>query len=434
MSRRFLLPVLATVLGSLLALVALAPRTAPADEVSATTKAKVKQLVTLLDDADAARRAAAAKALVSLGSDILPVLTDPDQKLSARQTEAVADIVKKIRALQGDGEPTASKVTLLGTFTLEKALAQIAKQTGNVVEDRRTNKSEEKRSIDLNNVPFWQAIDQLARDTDSRLDLYQKDGVLALVDGPYHEQTASINGIFRTVAKEISAHKNLDADMGYYQVSLEVTWEPRFRPFFIETRPDSLVVKDDKGKDLAGAQQPGGGRMAVDQGHYALVDLRLPPAQRSVNHLGLLKGKLAVLGPSKWQTFTFDDLKVSEQTKDGVTAKLSKTNLTPDLWTLEMTLKYPESGPSFESFESWLVYNEIYLVKKDDPQQRFANNGGYETGNSSGTKASISYHFVDDPKTKFNRGKPDEWKVVYKAPGQFIEVPATFEFKDVPLP
>jgi hypothetical protein len=432
MSRRILIPVLTTLLAGLLALVALPPRPAPADEPSATAKAKVKQLVALLDDADAAKRTAAAKALVSLGPDILPLLTEPDPKLTPRQTEVVGDIVKKLRVLQGDGAPTATKVTLLGTYTLAKALAEIAKQTGNVVEDRRTNKPEEKRSIDLSNVTFWQAIEQLARDTDCRLDLYQKDGVLALVDGPYREQLVSYNGIFRTVAKRISAHKDLEADMGYYEASLEVAWEPRFKPFFIEPRPDDLVVKDDKGKDLAGAQQPGG-RVPVD-GRYAMVDLRLPPAQRSVNHLSLLKGKFALLGPSKWLTFTFDDVKVTEQTKEGVSAKLSKTNLTPDLWTLEMTLKYPETGPTFESFESWLVYNEMLLVKKDDPQQRFQNNGGYETGNSSGTKASISYHFVDDPKTKFSRGKPDEWKVVYKTPGQFVEVPATFEFKDVPLP
>jgi hypothetical protein len=431
MSRRILLPVLATLLAGLLAVVALSPRPAPADEVSAATKGRVKALVAVLDDADAAKRNQAAKLLDGLGPDILPLLTDPDEKLTDRQKEAVADVVKKLRARQGDGAPAATKVTLVGAYTLEKALAEIAKQTGNVVEDRRMKKEEEKRSIDVNGVPFWQALDQLARDTDTRIDVYQKDGVLALVDGPYREQLVSYNGIFRTVIKGISAHHNFDTDMGYDEVSLEVTWEPRFKPFFIETRPETLVVTDDKNKELAGAQ-PGGGRVPVE-GSYATVDLRLPPAPRSANRLGLLKGKLAVLGPSKWLTFTFDELKVSEQTKDGVTAKLNKLNLTPDVWTVEMALKYPDSGPSFESFESWLVYNQIHLVSKDTGQ-RVANNAGFETGNSSGTRASLSYHWADDPKAKFTRGKPDEWKVVYKTPGQFVEVPAAFEFKDVPLP
>jgi hypothetical protein len=338
----------------------------------------------------------------------------------------------KATVKKSDSAITAKRFSLAGSYTLARALAEVEKLTGNHVEDRRTNKSDDKLGLDLNNVTFWQALDLIARDSDSRLDLYQSDGVLAFVDGPYREQTVSYDGIFRTVAKRISSHLDLDADAATYEAQLEVTWEPRFRPFFAETRPESLVVKDDKDHILEGAP-PAPGRQPVD-GRFVVVDLRLPPVQRSVKHLNMLKGKVVLLGPKEWLTFTFDDLKVAEQTREGVSAKLSKVTLTPDLWSLEMTVKYPDKGPSFESFESWLVYNEIRLVKKDEPNQRFPNNGGFETGNSSGTKASLTYHFVDDPKTKFTRGKPDEWKVVYKTPGQFVEVPAAFEFKDVRLP
>jgi hypothetical protein len=35
---------------------------------------------------------------------------------------------------------------------------------------------------------------------------------------------------------------------------------------------------------------------------------------------------------------------------------------------------------------------------------------------------------------KLVRGKPENWKVVYRTPGPMAEVPVTFEFKDVPLP
>jgi hypothetical protein len=434
MSRRIFLPLLACLLPGLLTLVLFTPGAAPADEPTAQAKAKVKQLVDLLDDADGARRDAAAKALLKMGPDILPLLSDPSRKLSPRQSEVVTDLVKKLRALQGEEGLAPKIVTLVGSCTLEKALAELSKQSGNPVEDRRNNKSEANFELDLNKVPFWQALDRIARESDTRLDLYQRDGVLALVDGPYREPAAGIsyNGIFRTVARTIRSQLDLDSDMATYEVNLEITWEPRFRPFFIEPRPDSLEVLDDKKQLLAGAEQ-NGGRVPVD-GRAASIDLRLPPIPRAARNLALLKGKLALLGPSKWLTFTFDDLKVSEQTKDGVGAKLSKVTLTPDLWSFEMTVKYPENGPSFESFESWLVYNEMHLARKSAPDQSFANNGGFETGNSSGTKASISYHYVDDPKTKFVRGKPEDWKLMYRTPGQFIEVPALFEFKNVKLP
>jgi hypothetical protein len=435
MFRRFLFPSLASVLAGLFVLVALTGRVVPADEVPPALKAKVKQFVSLLDDAEPAKREAAAQALLQLGPDILPVLTAPDQKLTATQKEAVADLVKKLRARQGDNPITAKTATIQDSLPLDKALAELGRQTGNTVEDRRSKKDDTRLGLDISKMTFWQALELIARDADARIDFYQKDGVLALVDGPYREPVAvSYDGIFRVEVKRISATRDLAADAHFYEVSLEVAWEPKFTPFFVEPRPDSLIIQDDKKHDILPVGQQGSGRVPVE-GRIATLDLRLPAVQRSVNTLALLKGKLALLGPSEWLTFTFDDLKVAQQTQKGVTAKLSKVNLTPDLWTVEMTLDYPATGPSFESFEAWLVYNEIYLVKKyAAPEQKIANNGGYETGNSSGTRASISYHWVDEPGKKFTRGKPDDWKVVYKTPGQFVETPVPFEFKDLPLP
>src|SRR5262249_28548552 len=102
MFRRILFPSLASVLAVVLVLVALTGRAVPADDVPPALKAKVQQYVSLLDDAEPAKRQAAVQALLQLGPDILPVLTAPDQKLTATQKEAVADLVKKLRARQGD--------------------------------------------------------------------------------------------------------------------------------------------------------------------------------------------------------------------------------------------------------------------------------------------------------------------------------------------
>jgi hypothetical protein len=434
MFRRILFPTLASVLAGLLVLAVLAGRAAPADDVPPALKAKVKQLVSLLDDADQGKRAAATQNLLDLGPDILPLLSAPDQKLSATQKEAVDELVKKLRARKSDNELAPKLATIQDSLSLDKALAELCRQTGdkNRVEDRRSKKDDTRLGLDISKLPFWQALDLIAREADARIDFYQKDGVLALVDGPYREQNVSYSGIFRVTPKRISAVRDLDGDTHYYEVSLEVAWEPKFTPFFLEPRPDSFVIQDDKKNDILPAPQ-GTGRVPVE-GRLASIDLRLPAISRSAKSLALLKGKLALLGPNDWLQFTFDDLKVAQQSREGVSVKLSKANLTQDLWTLEMTLDYPSAGPNFESFESWLIYNEIYLVKKDDPDQRVANNGGYETGNSAGTRASISYHWVDDPGKKFSRGKPDDWKVVYRTPGRFVEVPVPFEFKDLPLP
>jgi hypothetical protein len=420
--------VFAALLLSLLAV----SRPAAAEEASAEVKARVKQLLAELRDADAGKRAEAAKALVDLGPMILPLLPRPEEGKKG-ENKPLAQVIRQLQAAQAARNYAPRTITLKGKdLPLSKALAELAKGTGNHVEDRRGSKDDVKVNLDLKTATFWQALDAIAREADARVSLYESDGKIALKDGPFREQAVSYSGIFRTAAKRVTAVRDLDTDAHYYLLALEVAWEPSFRPFFVETRPDSLVLTDDKNRKLPPVDLPAGRDPVA--GCAATVELRLPAVPRTSARLGMLKGQLGLLGPSKWLTFTFDEVKADEQTKEGVTAKLKPAKLDADLWTLEVTLDYPANGPSFESFESWLVYNEMYLLKKDATQQHFPNNGGYETGNSSGNRASLSYHFVDDPNKKLTRGKPEEWKVVYRTPGQFIEVPVPFEFKDLPLP
>jgi len=325
-------------------------------------------------------------------------------------------------------DTTSKAVTLHeDAMPLAGALAELKKQTGVQVEDRRGNKSGVRLKLDLNKATFWQALDAVAREADARVSLYEKDGRLALVDGPFREVPVSYHGIFRTTVKGVTAVLDMESDAHYYAVALEVAWEPGFRPFYFETRPQSVTAQDDK----KGPLQPlddGSGRSQVDGRNAFRFNVRLPAVPRSVHHFGLLQGKAVMIGPKKWLTFTFDDLKASEETKEGVTVKLTKTSFEPDLWTLDLALEYPREGPKFESFESWVVYNEIHLVKKDDPDKRL-DNSGYETGSSAGTRATVSYHFDADKNMK-----PGDWKLVYQTPGPFNEIPVTFEFKDVPLP
>ena len=76
---------------------------------------------------------------------------------------------------KGKGKAAKGKKTIVDpkeltakTFTLQtkemdlgKVLAELAKQTGNRVEDRRRMKEDAKIKVDLKNVTFWQALDEL---------------------------------------------------------------------------------------------------------------------------------------------------------------------------------------------------------------------------------------------------------------------------------
>jgi hypothetical protein len=350
-------------------------------------------------------------------------------------------------AADGKAQPKPAAKEAPHTLTLSgddlllgKVLAEVEKATGIPLEDRRQEKTDLHLKLDLQKATFWPAADAIARAADCRLSLFENDGKVALRDGPFREVAGGVcyDGLFRIAAKEIVGTRNLETDAHFYRLTLEVAWEPGFRPFFIESKPMGLEIRDEKNREL-GVPQESGGRVPVE-GRTATFEIKFEPPPRSVNSIALLKGKMAVLAPRKWLTFTFDpiaklkaDPKAREQTQDGVTAKIGNMAFDEDIWTIDVGLQYPTDGPKFESFESWLVYNEMSL-KKDDSDKTYPCNAGFETGNATANRATVSYHFADEPKRKFVRGKPDDWRVIYLTPGPIVEIPVSFEFKDLVLP
>jgi hypothetical protein len=323
---------------------------------------------------------------------------------------------------------------------LSKALAEVFRQTGNQVEDRRQEKDDKTLTLDLKDATFWRALDLISQEADARISLYESDGIIALRDGPFQALPVSYSGVFRVAVKRLDAVRMLDPEAHYCKVHLEIAWEPRFQPFLMETQPATLAVRDDKGNvlqipDEEKEQFPVNRRTATE------LELRLPAPRRSAAQLGLLKGSLSVLGPSKMLTFTFDKLAKIEKRADarteaqeGVTVHLRELRIddgADPIWTIGFLLEYPPDGPRFESFQSWLVNNEIYLEKGT---QRLPNNLGYETDDQTDNKAILRYRFTSEPDKKLILGKPGDWKLVYRTPGKIVEVAVPFEFKDLPLP
>src|SRR5258708_3330670 len=119
---------------------------------------------------------------------------------------------------------------------MAKVLVALGKQTGNAVEDRRASKEGTKLKIDLKNVTFWQALDAIAKEADAKVSLYERDGKLALVDGPYLAMPVSYAGLFRVAVKRLDISHILEMDAHTCVITLEVAWEPRFQPLLMETQ------------------------------------------------------------------------------------------------------------------------------------------------------------------------------------------------------
>jgi hypothetical protein len=370
-----------------------------------------------------------------LGAPTRPALGDDKDKAKTAQPAQPKELEPRPFTLQGKD------------LELPKVLAELAKQTGNTVEDRRREKTDIRIKLDLKNVTFWQGLDTIAKEADLRVNPYERDGKLALADGPYLAMPTSYSGLFRVTIKRLDTSKMLDTDSHQLIVFLEVSWEPRFKPLLMETRPDSLVVQDDKGRAVE-VGEDGKGKGNVGNKMATEIRVPMPAPQRSALRLGVFKGKLAATGPTRMLTFTFDKLSKIEkgvgarkETKDGVTVHLRELRAEQEedeqIWAVGLMLEYPAGGPKLESFQSSLVSNEIYLEKeKDGIKQRFPNNLAYETGGGDmdDNKEVIRYRFGDDSSKKLVLGKFSDWKIVYRIPGRMTEVPIPFEFKDVALP
>jgi hypothetical protein len=121
----------------------------------------------------------------------------------------------------------------------------------------------------------------------------------------------------------------------------------------------------------------------------------------------------------------------------GITVTLRRfTAVDTDRWEVEIGLDYPADGPRFESFQSWLVNNRIYLEKGVGAnRQRFQPRPADERIVSlTSSRAIVQYYFVESAGKTPRLGKPRDWTLVYETPGRIVEVPATFDLHDLRLP
>jgi hypothetical protein len=331
------------------------------------------------------------------------------------------------------------------SILLSKALAELTRQTGNEVQDRRQAKEDMLLKLHFKDDTFWEALDAIAKAADARVSVFQKDGVVALVDGPFQVLPVSYDGLFRVTLKRIAITHVLEADTRMCQFSLEVAWEPRFQAAFIDSQATDLEAEDDKGRTVE-VPAPSPGQSSVNRRNAVEIQVRTAAPLRSAASLKVLKGKFTITGPSETLTFAFDklakiDKKADQRTKTqkGVSVTLqelrSEGGEGDRIWTVGLLLEYPANGPKFESFQSWLAGTEIHLVRdQNGKKQQLAPNLGYETDDQSENKAIIRYRFGDEPDKNISLGAFADWTLLYKTPGGMLVLPVPFEFKDVQLP
>jgi hypothetical protein len=349
------------------------------------------------------------------------------------------------RAVAGDDEDVARtkkelqpRPVTLKADGISNVLAQLQQQTGNIVVDRRQTKSDSGLKIELANSTFWPAVEAIAKAAGCGISTYQADARVALVDAPLRSMSKVFQGIFRITAKRVNAVRDDDAGTHVCIVTLDVAWEPRYEPLYLEVGPiQATFAADNKGVELQ-ATTAGQGKINVAGRNAIEIDIRVPAPKRSAPKIKSLQGQFQLTGPGKMLTFNFSNPKAFKktnpplrQTQDGVQVSLVELKTFSDRWSVEVQIDNPGSTPQKDSFQSYLGNNRITLEKREGPDHKVWA-GAEDRAEETATRAEIQYSFHNA--RKHNPGQPADWMLVYRAPGRIVEIGVPFAFKDLSLP
>lgn len=419
------------------------PAAADADKAAAELKAKVTALVRQLDNDESAKRDAAEKELIALGPDAVPLLPAINARTPAEIRIRLGRIRTALSKVEVEAATKPSQVTLQGEMPVSKALAEIARQTGNKLVDYRERFNQEQSDptikVELEKVPFWQALDTVL--DAARLTLYNFDeeqSALAYTtkggDAGPRLGRASYGGLFRLEPSKIEASRDLKSSMMHgLKLTADAIWEPRVRPIVLEVPLADVVAKDEGGNAIAIDQTEGTLEVPVE-GTNAGVEIEFPltaPA-RSVKTLASIKGRITAVVLGKVETFEFTDIdkleraKAAELERGGVTVIVESCRKNGDIYDVEMRVRFDRAANALESHRGWIYNNECYLL---DPKGTRIENAGLEASLLANNEVGLSY--------KFDIGEnvqPAGHKFVYRTPAAIIKIPVDFELNGIDLP
>lgn len=421
--------------------------TAIAAEPDPATVEQVEQLVRQLNDDQATRRDEAEQELLKLAptanadacDKYLQLLPKPTEGMPAEVRLRLLRLRKGIETEQSSRTLKESRLTLSAQeMELSELFAAIKTQTGNQLSDHREqfgqNAVARPVTIEIEDEPFWQALDKILDAAEMTTYAFSGEDNLAIIDRDEgalpRAEGASYAGPFRIQATTVTARRDLrSSEQQTTRVELDISWEPRLRPIALTQAVDTLEVTTDEGSKLKVNGQRESLNVEVQPGSHATeftIPLELPP--RSATKLASFKGRMSALVPGRLVEFKFEDLdkpKSSTQSRGGVNVTLNGVRKNQELWEVHMRLKVESAEAGLESHRGWVFQNLTYLLNK---QGELIDHAGFETTMQTESEVGFAYFFEipDDEIADYT------W--VYRTPAAIVRLPVEFELKDIPLP
>ncbi len=257
---------------------------------------RVAALIKDLGDSDFATRRGAYQRLAKLGAagraELEKSLTaaDPEIRLRAGQL---------LEAIRADDLWAPRLVTLQATDkSASEVLKQLAAQAGNHIHvgDPYGQFAEAKLSVSFIGVEYWQAIDDVCRQTNNRVRPHydaHTPGMVVSAGSPGNFPRA-YSGPVRGLI--ISAKRHFIEELSYeegksdlthsFHLNLQFNWEDRFAIVGYATQPELVEGVTDNGVILSAAQPSGGGWNATSRGlRQVTASLKLNPVPVSAKTL-----------------------------------------------------------------------------------------------------------------------------------------------------
>jgi hypothetical protein len=384
-------------------------------------------------------RTAAEQALLAFGIDVLPLLPSPDLLTSPSGRQAVRRIRVRLEHDVAEQSVQPTRVSLAGDFTTAQLAKQIEKQTGNAISLQHLSRARlsESTSVSLRDVSFWEAIQTVEAD-DLSVAFEKETGLFALRPGAAEmpESVSIIDRAFRIDASALTPRAvGDDDDEGLLLSSqLRVLCEPRLRPLFLkyQTSDFELATSDSKTfiepfNSGASIEVPLG-----NGGREATLSLSFPASDAAAVSASL-HGKVNLLVAASEQPISFRELGRSKRVsrrRGGVTVTVDDVDFEgprpKDYYArIQLRVNYDLGANAFESHQTWVFHNRVYLVDPDGKQH--GPNGGFTTLYQGDGSVGVEYRF-DDLATD-----PSNWEFVYVAPTLLINVEIPINLRNIPI-
>lgn len=204
----------------------------------------------------------------------------------------------------------------------KRVLDAVSTQTGNMllIGDQYGAFNDEPVSLDFASAPFWQAMDELCRQSGNHVRPHydtRNPGLVVVAGdpgkfpvayaGPVRAQLTSARRVF---IEELN-YEDLDSETTHtFQLNLQMMWEDRFRLVAYQSGPTLAEAVTDTGMELSATKPSGSGWNVANPGTRQLsMNLGLHPPDTTAKTLAHMELKWGLIAVGDMAVFEIDDLK-----------------------------------------------------------------------------------------------------------------------------